>query len=96
MKVLLLKDYFSPENCAGINLTNDLLEAIAKSGNEAEVFTPIPCRGINDEIRKEYRYKKRKFYMMVKLLFTDIGFLMKRKILFLEHYVICYKMLFKL
>ena len=59
MKVLLLKDYFSPENCAGINLTNDLLEAIAKSGNEAEVFTPIPCRGINDEIRKEYRYKKK-------------------------------------
>ncbi len=58
MKVLFLKDYFYPENCAGINLTNDLLEAIVKSGNVAEVFTPIPCRGISDELKKEYRYKK--------------------------------------
>ena len=66
MKVLFLKDYFYPENCAGINLTNDLLEAIVKSGNVAEVFTPIPCRGISDELKKNIDTKNKKAYMTEK------------------------------
>lgn len=59
MKVLFLKDYFSPENCAGISLTNDLLQALADHGFEADVYTPIPCRGIGDEVRREYRLRKK-------------------------------------
>lgn len=55
MKVLLLKDYFYPEQCAGIQLTNDLLEGFSKNDLEAEVFVPIPCRGIDKTTRKAYR-----------------------------------------
>ena len=58
MKVLLLKDYFTPEVCAGINLTNDLLETLAASGIECTVVTPIPCRGIDDETRRIYRSRR--------------------------------------
>lgn len=58
MKVLFLKDYFYPENCAGINLTMDMLEAIVQNGHTADVFTPIPCRGIDDKTRKLYQKEK--------------------------------------
>lgn len=58
MKVLLLKDYFYPEQCAGIQLTNDLLQGFSENGLEAEVFVPIPCRGVDKKTRKAYRKKK--------------------------------------
>ena len=58
MKVLLLKDYFYPEQCAGIQLTNNLLQGFSKSGLESEVFVPIPCRGIDKKMRKAYQKKK--------------------------------------
>ena len=58
MKVLLLKDYFYPEQCAGIQLTNDLLQGFVEYGMEAEVFVPIPCRGVDKQTRKLYRRKK--------------------------------------
>ena len=46
MKVLLLKDYFYPEQCAGITLSLDLLDSLADSGHEAVVYTPLPSRGM--------------------------------------------------
>lgn len=58
MKVLLLKDYFYPEQCAGIQLTNDLLQGFSESGFKSEVFVPIPCRGVDKKTRKVYRKKK--------------------------------------
>ena len=58
MKVLLLKDYFLPEQCAGIQLTNDLLESFSDNGIQAEIFVPIPCRGVDKQTRKTYRKKK--------------------------------------
>lgn len=58
MKVLLLKDYFYPEQCAGIQLTNDLLQGFSENGLEAEVFVPIPCRGVDKKTREAYRKKK--------------------------------------
>lgn len=58
MKILMLKDYFYPENCAGITLTEDLIETFAKNGNEVYLYTPTPCRGISKEIRQKYKGKK--------------------------------------
>ncbi len=58
MKVLFLKDYFYPEQCAGIQLTNDMLESFAESNVEAKVFVPIPCRGVDKKTRKLYRKKR--------------------------------------
>lgn len=59
MKVLLLKDYFYPEQCAGIQLTNDLLQGLVENGLLADVYVPIPCRGIDKETRKVYKSKKK-------------------------------------
>ena len=59
MKVLLLKDYFYPEQCAGIQLTNDLLKGFSENDLEAEVYVPIPCRGVDAATRKAYRKKKK-------------------------------------
>lgn len=58
MKILMLKDYFYPEKCAGINLSLELVSELTKKGFNIEIYTPIPCRGINDDIR--FSYKKRK------------------------------------
>jgi glycosyltransferase involved in cell wall biosynthesis len=58
MRILMLKDYYYPENCAGINLSQDLVSKLSNSGDYVDIFTPIPCRGITYKIRKEYRNKK--------------------------------------
>ena len=58
MKVLLLKDYFYPEQCAGITLSLDLLDSLADSGHEAVVYTPLPSRGMDSLQVAEYRKKK--------------------------------------
>lgn len=58
MKILMLKGYFYPEKCAGISLSQDLISGFLEEGWYVDVFTPIPCRGINEEIRNKYKSKK--------------------------------------
>lgn len=58
MRILMLKDYFYPEQCAGINLAQDLVNGFCEKNHFVEVYTPIPCRGISEEIKQDYRYKK--------------------------------------
>lgn len=62
MRILMLKDYYFPEQCAGINLAQDLVDGFSKMGNSIDLYTPIPCRGISDSIRKEYKCKKKEVY----------------------------------
>lgn len=54
MRVLMLKDYYYPEQCAGIDLALDLVEGFTLRNNEVTVYTPIPCRGISKSVRDEY------------------------------------------
>ena len=58
MRILMLKDYFYPEQCAGIGLAQDLVKEFCNNNHFVEVFTPIPCRGIASKLRVEYRNKK--------------------------------------
>ena len=58
MRILMLKDYYYPEQCAGISLAQDLVNGFCNNNHCVEVFTPIPCRGITSDIRAEYRNKK--------------------------------------
>ena len=58
MRILMLKDYFYPEQCAGISLAQDLIKEFCENNHSVEVFTPIPCRGITSDIRTKYRNKK--------------------------------------
>ena len=58
MKVLELSAYFSPEQYASSYLWNHMSEAYAKAGVDRVVLCPIPCRGVSEDIRSEYKKKK--------------------------------------
>ena len=55
----MLKDYYYPEQCAGIDLALDLVEGFTLRNNEVTVYTPIPCRGISKSVRDEYSKRKK-------------------------------------
>ncbi len=58
MKVLDFPAYFYPESISSSHLDSDLHEAIVDAGMQIELFTATPCRGVTDEVRKEYKKKK--------------------------------------
>lgn len=58
MKLLFLSAYFYPEKAASSYLSDNRFEAFAKNGFEMQVYTPMPTRGINKEIRQEYLKKR--------------------------------------
>lgn len=58
MKVLRLGSYFAPENIAASHLGDDLDELYIKEGITTIYYTPVPSRGISDDVRREYKHKK--------------------------------------
>lgn len=59
MKILFLAAYFMPERAASSYLSVNRNQAFADAGFNMVVYTPVPTRGVSDEIRQ--KYKKRKF-----------------------------------
>lgn len=55
MKLLRLPAYFEPEQAASSFLWQNLSEDIAKAGVDEVVYTPIPTRGVTEEVRKYYK-----------------------------------------
>ena len=58
MKILFLTAYFTPESVAGSHLADNRNKAFAKAGFEMLVYTPLPSRGISDEVRELYKSKR--------------------------------------
>lgn len=58
MKVLMLQGYYEPEVVSGLYLVTNLVEDLNKSDYIVDIVTPIPSRGISDEIRNKYITKK--------------------------------------
>ena len=58
MKILKLSSYCFPEEVSSSHLSKDLEEAYMKAGFTIENFVPTPTRGVNDEVRAEYKKKK--------------------------------------
>lgn len=54
MKVLFLNSYFYPEDVASSYLGHNIREAIVDAGMDIVLYTPVPTRGISDDLRKEY------------------------------------------
>lgn len=54
MKILHLPAYFQPEQAASSYLIDNMYEAITGEGMVMVVHTPVPTRGISDEVKKEY------------------------------------------
>lgn len=65
MVLLTLTSYFFPENISSSHLNDNLNEAYASSDIKQIVVTPSPCRGISEDLRKEYKKKEHKheFYL---------------------------------
>lgn len=55
MKLLLLPPYFTPESQSSSLLDHHRYEAFANADIGMVLYTPIPTRGITDEIRREYK-----------------------------------------
>lgn len=68
MKILRLPAYFEPEQMASTHLWHDFSETVAKVGIETVVYTPVPSRGVSNEIRKEYKRKKTEHFYGGKLV----------------------------
>lgn len=58
MKVLMTPGYFYPEQYSSSVLVNDRTKYLAEKGIEQVVICPVPCRGIDDKKRKEYKTKR--------------------------------------
>lgn len=59
MKIVFLSSYFKPEKAASSYLGENIREAYAQAGFDMILYTPVPTRGITEDVRKEY---KRKLY----------------------------------
>lgn len=58
MKILFLPAYFHPEQAASPYLGENRNKAFADAGYNMVVYTPIPTRGITEDVREEYKNKK--------------------------------------
>lgn len=58
MKILFLTAYFYPEQAASPYLGENRNQAFADAGYDMVVYTPTPTRGIDNNIRNEYKNKK--------------------------------------
>ena len=59
MRVLHLPAYFYPEQVASSYLLDNMYQALTNERMTLIVYTPIPTRGITDELRKEYSVRKK-------------------------------------
>lgn len=58
MKILLLPAYFLPEGVASPHISWNRNQAFADQGWDMVVYTPVPSRGVSEEVREEYKKKK--------------------------------------
>ncbi len=54
MKILFLSNYYKPETAASLYLGENTRQAYADAGFDMALYTPVPTRGISEEVRAEY------------------------------------------
>lgn len=59
MNILVFSAYYTPEIAASMYLTENILAGMAKDGHHIEMFVPTPTRGISEEVRKDYKRRKK-------------------------------------
>ena len=55
-KILVFSAYYEPEIFPSRYLLKNLCESLANNNHRVELFVPLPTRGIDDNIRKQYLY----------------------------------------
>ncbi|MBR7092918.1 MAG: glycosyltransferase family 4 protein [Clostridia bacterium] len=59
MKILFLQAYFEPERVASPYLGENKRQAYADAGFDMVLYTPVPTRGVTDEVRRAYKSRLR-------------------------------------
>ena len=59
MRVLFLEAYFKPEKTSGAHIAEDVRVGLANKGHTMKIYAPVPTRGVSDEVRREYKKRKR-------------------------------------
>lgn len=67
MKVLFLLAYYNPETAASIYLFENTIEALVQHGHKVELICPIPGRGVERTVNREFRHKLEEYQMDRKL-----------------------------
>ena len=55
MKILKLNAYYFPEKTASTHLHADLNESFEKNKIDTTIITPIPTRGVDNNIKQKYK-----------------------------------------
>ena len=79
MKVLLLTSYFLPEGVSSPHISWNRNKAFVDMGWNVVVYTPVPCRGISKEVRKEYESKKLELVLDGKMTVHRFGLISEGK-----------------
>lgn len=55
MRILMLPPYCYPEQVSSSHLMEDLFQLFAEKNILVDIYTPMPCRGIDEATRKKYK-----------------------------------------
>ena len=64
----MLPAYFYPEKVSSSYLTENRNEAFIESGIEITIYTPMPTRGVDNDLKQLYKYKKNEQYYNGKMV----------------------------
>ena len=59
MNILFFPAYFFPEHAASDHIRNNRIQAFAKEGIKTFTYTPVPSRGVSEEVRSLYKKEKK-------------------------------------
>jgi len=54
MRILTLNSHYVPEIAASLYLFSNLYEDMAQQGMDVVIYTPVPTRGVSDEVRRAF------------------------------------------
>ncbi len=91
MRILMLPPYCYPEQISSSHLMDDLFQYFAENNTNVEIYTPMPCRGIDEATRNKYRkIRTEKRYCNTVTIHRFPMFIEKRNILIRAiRYLIC-------
>ena len=79
MRILLLPSYFLPEGVASPYISWNRNKAFVDEGWDIIVYTPIPCRGISENLRKEYKSRKYERMLNGKMIIHRFNLIYEKK-----------------
>lgn len=68
MRVVVLSAYYEPEQYSSLRLDVERFRSMTVVGTSVTIYTPMPTRGVSDEVRNQYRTCRRETHSDGKLI----------------------------